>query len=192
MVKKIMQKLLKYKKYLIFVFVIIIVGFVAGFIYYHLLKSNTQNDILYTLHNLTNYRYNAIIKDLTITSLLLVLAFLVIGLPLGIFYLFYESAALGFLFSTFLAAFKIKGLFYALMVFLVNRLIPLILIVFFMLRIINISRYVIGLFIYKKDQAIISKIMLNFKNSLYLLVFLLLYNIFLYFVTPSIFNFLIK
>ena len=53
-----------------------------------------------------------------------------------------------------------------------------------MKKIINISRYIIGLVIYKNDSTVKNKLFLNFKNSLYIILFVLIINIVLYMTSP--------
>lgn len=186
-----MQKLLKSnKKYLTFVVTIIGIGLLFGVIYYHFLESSVQENIILTLSNFTNFEYNAILKDLIIMSLTLVLSFIVIGTPLSIFYLFYESFSIGFLINIFFAAYKLKGLLYIILYLIINKLLTIILIIFFIRKIINISRLIIGLIIYKNDNIIKNKLIINFKNSLYIIIFTLIINSILYFISPYITEYL--
>ncbi len=191
-----MQKLLQsHKKYLIFTLVIIALGVLAGIIYYNILGSSIKENIIMTVNNLKTFEYNAIIKDLVIMSILLVSSFFIVGIPLSLFYLFYEGLSIGFLINIFYVVYKIKGILYILVYILLNKLITLILIIFFIKKIINISRLIIGLVIYKNNQTVKNKLISNFRNSLYIILFTLIINIILYFISPSIanyFNFLIK
>jgi len=185
----------KNKKYLNFVLVIVLIGLAFGFIYYQFLSENIKESITSTLNDYNSFRYNFIIKDLIIMSLLLVSSFFVIGIPLSIFYLFYESLSIGFLINIFFVSFGIKGLIYSLLYILLNKLITFLLSIIFIYKVINIGRFIIGVFIYKKDEFIKDKIILNFKNSLYIIVFVLIINIILYFISPLIFenlSFLLK
>lgn len=186
-----MQNILeKNKKYLKFVLVIALIGLLFGFFYYHFLSSEVQESIANTLDNYNNFQYNFILKNLIIMSLILVLSFLIIGIPLSVFYLFYESVSIGFLLSIFVASFGLKGLIYALLYILINKILTYILILLFIQKIINIGRLIIGIFVYKRDTLIKDKIIVNFKNSLYIIVFVLIINIILYFISPIIFNYL--
>ncbi len=185
----------KNKKYFLFIMTILLIGLVGGIIFFLVQKSDLREDIKNLLLNMNNYHYNAILKDLIITSILLVLSFFVIGIPLGLFYLFYEGLSIGFMLITFLVTYSFKGLIYMIIYLLVNKLIPLILMAFFMQKIINIGRLMIGFLIYKKDHLIRDKIIINFKNALYILVFILIFDIIIYFLSPFIFQnlvFLIK
>lgn len=182
-----MQKFLaKNKKYLLFVLVVLVIGFLTGIIFFLMQNSDVKSEIINSLSQSSNYHYNAIMKDLIVCSILLVLSFFVIGLPLSIFYLFYEGLSLGFMLITFLMTYSFKGLIYMHIYILLNKLIPLILMIFFVQKLINIGRLVIGFIIYRKDNYIKEKIILNFKNSLYILIFILIFNIISYFGSPVI------
>jgi len=184
-----MQKLIeKNKKYIKFILIIIIVGIVSGFIYYYFLNDVLQLKITNTLNNYTSFRYNFILKDLIIMSFVLVLSFFVIGIPISIFYLFYEGLSIGFLINIFVVSFSIKGLLYVLLYLLINKILTLILKIIYIQKIINIGRYIIGLVIYKKDNLIKNKLVVNFKNSLYIIIFILIINVILYFISPLIFD----
>lgn len=184
-----MQKFFqKNKKYLLFVFVVLIIGLITGILFFLVQNSTVKTEIINSLSNTNNYHYNAIMKDLIICSILLVLSFFVIGIPISIFYLFYEGLSLGFMLITFLMTYSFKGLIYMLIYIFLNKLIPLILMIFFIQKLINIGRLVIGFIIYRKDNYIKEKIILNFKNALYILIFILICNVISYFVSPLIFQ----
>ncbi len=176
------------KKYLLLVGIIIGIGIIIGFFYYQFLSSDTKLNIINTIKDANVLQNNGIIKDLIIMSLLLVMSFLIIGLPFSIFYLFYEGISNGFIISIFLDAFNLPGLIFILLYILVNNILILFLMVIFVRKLINISRYMIGLIIYRKDNILKEKIIWNFQNSLYILVFVLIINIILYFISPLIFN----
>ncbi len=176
------------KKYLIFVGIILLIGFISGIIYYNLLTNSIKESISNTIINYNNFRYNGIIKDLIITSLLLVTSFFIIGIPLSLFYLFYEGLSLGLVFNIFLVNFKFNGLLYSLIYFLINKFLVLFIMVFFIKKIISIGRHIIGLIIYKRDMSIKNKLVCSTINSIYLIVFILIINILLYFISPYIFN----
>ena len=168
--------------------IIIGLGVIIGFFYYQFLSSDTKLSIINTIKDANVLQNNGIIKDLIIMSLLLVMSFLIIGMPFSIFYLFYEGISNGFIISIFLDAFNLPGLIFILLYILVNNILILFLMVIFVRKLINISRYMIGLIIYRKDNILKEKIIWNFQNSLYILVFVLIINIILYFISPLIFN----
>ena len=89
---------------------------------------------------------------------------------------------------SFLFTYSFKGIFIFLMYFIVNKLLFLILLIFYIQKIINIGRLVIGFIIYKKDNLIKDKLITNFIKALYIIIFVLILNIVLYFITPFIFK----
>ena len=74
-----MQTLLKrHSKYLKFCSIILGIGILGGIIYYQIQSKDIKNNIITTLSNIKDFRYNAILKDLIIMSLLLVASFFII------------------------------------------------------------------------------------------------------------------
>lgn len=184
-----MQKFINnHKNYLLFVVIVIGIGILVGILYYQFLNQSIKENVILTLSNISNFKFNNIIKDLIIMSLLLISSFFIIGIPLGIFYIFYESFSLGFLLNALYATFKIKGIIYFLLYFIINKLIVLLLMIFFIKKIINISRYIIGYLIYRKDSTIKDKIMINFKKCLYTIIIVLVVNLVIYVISPGIFS----
>lgn len=188
MVNTMLKILERHKKYLIFISIIILIGICSGIIYYNLLNSEIKENISYTMLNYNNFRYNNIIKDLIVMSLLLVTSIFIIGVPCGLFYLFYEGLSMGIIISIFNANFSISGLIYSILYIFINKILIIILMMFFLKKLINISRYIIGIIIYKKDLTIRNKLILSLNNCMYLIIIVLVINIILYFITPSIFN----
>ena len=166
------------KKYLIFIGIILLIGLISGVVYYILLNSDIKENITETMINYNNFRYNSIIKDLIIMSNLLVTSLFLIGIPLGLFYLFYEGMSFGVILSIFIVNFKLSGLFYIIFYFLINKLLILLIMTLFIKKIINVGRYVIGMFIYHKDNLIKNKLIINLKNGLYLIVIIFVINIY--------------
>ena len=184
-----MQRILsKNRNYLLLVCSLMGLGIILGIIYYHFLNPDIQNSLINTITNFQNFQYNGILKYLTIMSLLLISSFFIIGLPLSLFYLFYESLSLGFILNIFYLTFKIKGLLYALIYLLINKLLVLLLLIIFVKKCLHISRLIIGHFIYRKDNVIKEKIIYNFKSSLYIILYVLIINIVLYIISPYIFK----
>ncbi|MBE5806341.1 MAG: hypothetical protein E7313_06545 [Clostridiales bacterium] len=180
--------IIKNKKYLKFILIIFIIGILSGVLYYNFLNNDIENNIIDTIKNINILNSNYIIKDLVIMSVLLVSSFFIIGIPLSIFFLFYESLSIGFLINIFYGAYKIKGLIYIFSYLIINRLLNLILIIFFLQKVFNISKLIIGIFINKNDKSIKDKLIINFRNALYIILFVLIINIISYFTSPYILN----
>lgn len=183
-----MLKLLsRNKKYLLFTLVIMLIGFVSGVIYYILLNEEIKLNIANTLLN-NSLKYNSTIKDLIIMSSLFVTSFFIIGIPLNIFYLFYEFLSYGFLITIFTHNYGISGLIYGLLITLLNKLLVIFIIIFFLKKLINISRLIIGRLIYKNDSSIKNKLLVNVYNALYIIVIVFVLNLILNFINPKIFS----
>ncbi len=180
-----MHSLIKVKnKKVLVASILILLGIIIGVIYYNLLTSEIKNNIIYTLNNSNSFIYNSIIKDLLLTSLTLVTSFFLVGLFIGIIYLIYEGMSIGLLIAIFYNTYKFKGLLFILIYIIINKLLILFLLTLFIFKIINISRYVVGLFIYKKDNYLKEKIFINFKKSLFIIILILIVNVILYFISP--------
>jgi len=182
--------LLKNKKYLIFAVLIVAIGLISGLLYYNFLSDEIKNVIVKTLTSYDNFRYNYIVKDLIVMSMILILSFFVIGVPFGIFFLFYETFSIGFLINIFFSSFGFSGFVYILIYLIVNKIITLILIIIYIQKTTNIGRLIIGNLIYKNDKIIKDKLIYNFKSCLYIIIFVLAINIVLYFLSPFIFKYL--
>lgn len=167
---------------------ILLIGVISGSIYYMFISSLLKESIQTSLMNIKTFQYNSILKDLIVMSLLLVLSFFVVGIPAGLFYVFYESFSIGFLISIFWTSFHLKGLFLILMYLLLNKVLTTVLMLLFIHKSINISRYIIGLFIYKRDEKIINKLIYSVKSCLLLIIIVLIINVILYFVSPLVLN----
>jgi len=96
-----MQFFKRNKKYLLFVLFILVIGIVLGMAYYFFIDEDIKLSIINTLNNNISFNNNFILKNLTIMSILLVLSFFIIGIPLSLFYLLYDSFSVGFLISMF-------------------------------------------------------------------------------------------
>ncbi len=186
LVKNMHKILLKHKKYIIFITLLIIVSFILGYLYYNNINDNQKLNIINTIKSNKTWHYNYIFKDLIWMSLIIVLSFLIVGIPLGVIYIFYESFSLGFITKVFISIYRLKGLLFIILFIILIKLIILLLKVCFVKKTLNYGRLLIGSFIYKHDSNIKDKIFYNFKNALYLLLFVLVINIIMFFISPSI------
>src|SRR5574344_2191955 len=99
------------KNFIKFLVLLIVMGILVGIFLYlnenDLIKTSINSQIS-NLNNLIKTTHqNNILSHLIIISALIILSFTVIGLPIILFYFFYEGVSLGFLIS---ALIKYKGL----------------------------------------------------------------------------------
>lgn len=179
-----MQNILKHKKFLLLIIIIITISLICGYFYYYSIDDDIKVNLLKNLNNYNIFNYNNIIKDLTIMSTILILSFFFIGLPLCITYLGYETFIIGFFINMFLNIYKIKGLS-ILLIYITIRVIPLFLIIMFLKKIINISKLNFK-YLINREEFLKSKIMYNFYNSLYIIIFVVIINIVTYIFSKNV------
>lgn len=177
------RMLYNHRKYLLFVSIIFIISFIIGIIYYYFLDNPSKLKVI-TLVKDYNFQINNIFKDLLIMTIVLITSFFIIGLPISILYISYESFIFGFVINSFILSFKIKSILY-IAIYLLFRIIPFILIIIFTYKILNITRYRIGYLIYK-EKLIKDKIYQNFIKNVYIIIFVLIINIIVYFVSHQL------
>ncbi len=179
--------LIRNKKYLLFVFILIVLGFALGTIYYWNLDSSIKSNIVETISSHNNFQYNFILKDLIIMSFLLISSFFIIGGLLSIIYILYSSFTLGFLIPIFFYVYHLNGLIYVLLFIIINKAFCLIFKLSFIKKTINISRGIIGLLLNKKDEYLKKRVVNNFKYALYIILIVFVINILLSVISPKIF-----
>lgn len=182
------------KKYFLFIAIILLFGFLFGIFYYVFLNNEVKVNISNSILDIS-INHNVLIKDLIVMSILLVTSFFVVGGFFGLFYLFYETLSYGFLISVYFDNFGFSGILYSLIFILLNKLLILILMILFIKKVLNVSRLIIGRIIYRRDYSLKNKLLLNATNSLYMIIFVVIINLCIYYVSPRILeslNFLLK
>lgn len=185
--QKMWQSFMK-QKFLGSCLIIMGIGFFMGIIYHLLLNGNIKENLTYTIKTMEYFKYNAILKDLIIMSILLVLSFFLVGFPLGLFFLVYESFSLGFIFSIYVSNYFIFGIIYFLIFFLIKAITLFILLVF-MKKLFNILKNTVKLILTKGSATYKNNLINNFRKSLTLIIITLAINITFYFISPYIFSF---
>ena len=150
-----MQNILNHKKYILFILSIFITFLIWGFIYYYSLKDNI-------VINISNMNLYNLLINIIIYSIILTFSFLLIGFPISIIYLGYESFILVFLFNT---MFK-KGII--MLLYIPIKIISLFLLIIFIYRLLNISKYTLRYIIYR-EEYIKNKMIFNYKNNIYII-----------------------
>ena len=160
-----------------------------------LFNSEASKEII--LSNINNYLQdmnpvNGILYHILILSSLLISSFLIIGIPLSIFFLFYNGFSIGFIITSLTSIFSTKGLIYGIIYVLITKGLFILLLLLFIKSLIKISGIIL--------DKIINKI--NIKERIYYLIIrciviisiVLLVDILLYFfgvTILNIFNFLL-
>ena len=189
-------KLVKYKKLLLFTVILLIMGLFFGAVYYfrqnEVVKQTLINSILELPNNLVNNRINNILIHLLVGIAIGVLSFTIISVALIFFYIFFEGISIGFSFALIINAFGFKGIFFFLIYTLIYKFIYLVLIVYLIIRAIRITKNVIGFIIYRKSSDLEKNIIINIRKVVIILILIFIYDIIIFFASPTINNLLIN
>ena len=170
------MKQFKYKKLLLFIVVLFLVGIVFGTIYYFkqddLVKQTIMNSIITLEDNLSASRINNILNHVLIAICIIVLSFTVIGIPIIYFYIFFEGLSIGFSFSIIIQIFGFKGLMFCLLYFIFYKLLFLILLFYLVLRSSRITKNMIGFIFYKNDKDLKNNILINLRKVIVIILLL--------------------
>ena len=170
------MKQFKYKKLLLFIVVLFLVGIVFGTIYYFkqddLVKQTIMNSIVTLEDNLSASRINNILNHVLIAICIIVLSFTVIGIPIIYFYIFFEGLSIGFSFSIIIQIFGFKGLMFCLLYFIFYKLLFLILLFYLVLRSSRITKNMIGFIFYKNDKDLKNNILINLRKVIVIILLL--------------------
>ena len=166
-----------------FLISLLIMGILVGIYIYIKQPSLTKVSILSELKSLNtilNSKQNNFLFHLLILSLFLFFSIIVLGLPLLLFYLFYEGVCFGFLLGGFINYKKISGLLYGTIFMIINKLLLYVCIIYILIVSINYSKKVI-LSLRHKDYKIYEYIFNHIIKMIFILLIIMLYDIFIYF-----------
>ncbi len=137
-------------------------------------------------NNINGLTWLNLTSHFTLLAFLLITSIIIIGIPFYLIFLFIEGINIGFLITIFTLIFHIKGLIYALFFILFTNffiLIPLYLMFF---KCLEISRNIIGHFLYKKDNETI--ILKNIMASLIIILISLIGDFIFFLISSKILN----
>lgn len=183
------------KKYFLFIVIILVMGIISGIIYYYKLDNSVSENVIKSLDNFNINHINNVFNHFTIMAIILILSFFLIGVPISIFYIFYEGISIGFIITIFSIKYGISGFFYAIIFNLYTKLIHLFILSIFIKKIYVISKTII--FNVVKNNSYTNKNILitKFKSCLILIIIIMFSDIIVYFTSYSflsIFNGLLK
>ena len=185
------------KKLSLFLGIIFTIGIILGFIFLIYLDE-ANKEIIYLninewLQNLNTSHINNIISHIAILSSLFILSLFMVGIPLSLFFVFYNGFSIGFLLMALIDIFGIKGLLYGLVYVIITKGIYLFLALLFVLALIKIAIMFIKAIISKEkiNKDSLSKLL---KRIFICIAIILISDIILYFGGTkliNVFNFLI-
>ncbi len=182
--KTIWTSLKRHKSLLLFISILFFFGFITGILFYFKQEASVKENITLSLTNL--FQNNVFtIKNIFYHFIVLIIIcatlFCFIGFPILIIYIFFEGITIGFIVPIFFSLFKINAVWYFLLYFFLVKF----LFVFFLFMLFVKSFYCLKNYILclkRKSYAF----MKNLKYIVLLIVFILVNDCFVYFVSNRI------
>lgn len=185
-------KQIKYKKMLLFILVLFLMGFLFGVVYYikqdEIIRETLISSIANLRTDLASSKINNILTHSLISLGVIILSFTVIGIPLIYFYLFFEGLSIGFSFSIIVNVFGFKGILFCILYFLFYKLLFLVLIIFLIMRSSRISKNMLGFLFYKNSRDLKNNILINLRKVMVIFLILFIHDIILYLLSGMLNN----
>jgi len=182
----------KRKKAMLFLSILFILGLVSGFIYF-----NKINDtiVINLQEKLLDIKFNSNIWfHIIFLALIFFFSALLIGSLFGLFVYFYESLSIGFIIGVYFSYGGLAGVMYSIIYVLIYKAFYIFFLSVILIKTFDIGRNLIGYFVFKKDDELKNKVIINFILIIKLALFIIIYDLFLTFFGNnilSIFSFLI-
>ena len=150
--KKLWSKIRSKKHTWIFLGIILTFGILIGIYFGVQSQRSMENTLTNYALTLKESAIHFAIPHFTVLSLLLILTFIEIGIPLSIGYLFYEGLTIGFCSTLFTLSFQGKGLAFIILFFSLTKLPFLIIFGLFFHKMLLIGKSIISWLIYKNNK----------------------------------------
>lgn len=164
----------------LFFLVLFLIGVIVGLLFYYKQEESIRNNIISSLSNFKKEIITNQVSNLGAHFIIILMLFGLsitgIGLIGCLFYLFYEGLAMGFGFGVMYACFKVKGIIFNLLYQATFKGLYLFFIVVLLIRLLRISKYIIGYLIYRQNLHLIIN---ELKKSLLISLFIFLNDILL-------------
>ncbi len=169
-----------------FVITLSIIGLISGLIYSVALKPDLSQYLKSFIKSIGNIRINTILSNIGIICLIFILSHSVIGLPIPILYLFIETFSIGYTFGIFIVTYKLKGLLFYLIYFLLVKSVFLVLVILFIIVCTRSTLKIITSFKEKNKDQLYKTIKYSFIRLAIVLSISLINSILIYFIANKI------
>ena len=167
-----------------FLISLLIIGVIIGFYIYYdktdLVKESISHELSYLGNILQTTQQNNFINHIIIFSVGMFLSLIIIGLPLILFYYFYEGVSLGFLLASLFDYNGMEGLFFGLIFTIINKLILYVALIYLLLFSFHYAKRMI-VSIRRKDFKIYEFVSNQIFRNIFVMIIILISNAFIFF-----------
>ena len=176
----------------VLIITLILLGILFGIIYFSMQSDLNKTVIMEKMMGLKNTikttHQNMILPHLITIIALVFLSYSIIGVPLILFYLFYECTSIGFLLASLYSAFKLKGILFGLIHILVCKCIFILCLVYISYLALKITKKLLRVLIFKENDSLYLHLKNLFLKLGITLGVIVVYDLFLYFFANKILN----
>ncbi len=174
----------------VFIITLLVLGILFGIIYFSMQSDVNKSLITQKMLGLENTiktsSQNMILPHLIIIIALVFLSYSIIGVPLILFYLFYECTSIGFLLAAFYNSFKFKGILFGLIYTFICKLIFILCLIYISYIALKITKKLLRILIFKENDSLYAHLKNLFLKLGIALGVIIIYDLFLYFFANKI------
>ena len=163
---------------------LLIIGIIIGFFVYYnepdLVKESINHELSYLGDVLSNTRQNNFINHLILFSVAMFFSLIIIGLPIILFYYFYEGLSFGFFLASLFDYNGFEGLFFGVIFGIINKLILYLVLIYLLLFSFHYSKKMIRA-IKNKEFKIYEYVATQIFKNIFIMIIILISNTFIFF-----------
>lgn len=167
-------------------------AFLLGLLYSIALKPDLSQYLKSFIESIGNVHINTILSNIGIICLIFILSHSMIGLPIPILYLFIETFSIGYTFGIFIVTYKLKGLLFYLIYFLLVKSVFLVLVILFIIVCTRSTLKIIASFKEKNKDQLYKTIKYSFIRLVLVLSISLINSTIIYFIGNKLVNLIVK
>lgn len=180
------MKFLKNNNLVKFVVALFFIGVIIGAIFYFAYRPDLSGNIETFKDLISSTHQNTFLSSLVLISAIFVLSITVIGLPVAIFYIFYEGLSIGYTLASFVFLYHIKGAIFYLFFFFVSKLVYLLLILYFVVQSVKYVSKFLDYFFSKNKEELSKTVVMHFYRFATVFGLALINSILIYFLANKI------
>jgi stage II sporulation protein M len=205
--KKVLDKLLNTirfdKRYVFFCMILVVLGIICGSLFIVILKSSDKNLVIEYIENFidtiknNNFNYMDTLKNTLIVNYLVVIIISIVGftyflIPINVLILFYKAFIIGFSLSSFILAYKIKGLLLSTIYIFPHLILNILFFIILVAFTLKLSINMINSIIKKKDVSMRAYFNKYLYTSLFIIVLITITSLYEAFVAPTLLKLIVN